>query len=430
VEVGRYTAAFVKGAQSKGVIATAKHFPGHGNTATDSHRGLPGLDFSLAQLNSVELVPFRASVDAGVGSVMVGHIGVPKIDSTPITPLPRTNEVARPTYADKEVIVENATLPATLSPALTGLLRRDLNFEGMIVTDAMDMSGLTIYFKQDEAAVRAVLAGADMLLKPEGADATLPIRGLREAVRSGRLTEKRIEESARRILAAKYDLGLVKQRIAPIDEIDRVVSSREALQLVREIAEHAVTLVRNDAHLLPLNNLRPDARIFNLAITNGDDRNYIANPFVAAMARGGRRLETVVLDERSSDADIQKAIERAQGADLVIASLYGRVRTGQSSSIGLPETGVRALNQLISRDAPVIGISFGNPYLLQGFPQMKTYVVAYGDMPALQQATARALMGEIDITGKLPITLPSLYTRGTGIQLKAVEKRTAELINK
>jgi beta-N-acetylhexosaminidase len=430
VEVGRYTAAFVKGAQAKGVIATAKHFPGHGNTATDSHRGLPGLDFSLAQLNSVELVPFRASVDAGVGSVMVGHIGVPKIDSTPITPLPRTTEVARPTYADKEIVVENATLPATLSPALTGLLRRDLNFEGMIVTDAMDMSGLTIYFKQDEAAVRAVLAGADMLLKPEGADASIPIRGLREAVRSGRLTEKRIEESARRILAAKYDLGLVKQRIAPIDEIDRVVSSREALQLVREIAEHAVTLVRNDARLLPLNNLRPDARIFNLVITNGDDRNYIANPFVAAMARGGRRLETVVLDERSSEADIQKAIERAEGADLVIASLYGRVRTGQSSSIGLPETGVRALNQLISWDAPVIGISFGNPYLLQGFPQMKTYMVAYGDMPALQQATARALLGEIDITGKLPITLPSLYTRGTGIQLKAVEKRTAELINK
>jgi beta-N-acetylhexosaminidase len=429
VEVGRYSAAFVQGAQSKGVIATAKHFPGHGNTATDSHRGLPGLEFSLADLKSVELVPFRASIDAGIGSVMVGHIGVPKIDPTAITPLPRTTSTGKPTYADKEIVVENATLPATLSPQLTGLLRRELNFEGMIVTDAMDMSGLTIYFKQDEAAVRAILAGADMLLKPEGADASAPLRGLREAVRSGRITEKRIEESARRILAAKYDLGLVKQRIAPIDEIDRVVSSREALQLAREIAEHAVTLVRNDANLLPLNNLRPDARILNLAITNGDDRLVIANPFVNAMMRGGRRVETVVLDERSSDAEIQKAIERAGGADLIIASLYGRVRTGQSSSIGLPETGVRALNQLLDRNAPVVGISFGNPYLLQGFPRMKTYLVAYGDMPALQQATARALLGEIDITGKLPITLPSLYARGTGIQLRAVEKRTAAELN-
>lgn len=430
VEVGRFVAAFVKGAQDKGVIATAKHFPGHGNTAIDSHRGLPSLDFSLAELKSLELVPFRASIDAGIGSVMVAHIGVPKIDSTQITPLPKKDNSSKPSYADKEVIVENATLPATLSPALTGLLRSELGFDGLIVTDAMDMSGLTIYFKQDEAAVRAVLAGADMLLKPEGADATLPIRGLREAVRNGRITEKRIDESARRILAAKYDLGLVKQRLTPIDEIDRAVNTREASQLAREIAEHAITLVRNDARLLPLNTLRPDARIFNLVITNGDDRNVVANSFLAAMARGGRRFETVMLDERSSEAEIQKALERAQGADLVIASLYGRVRTGQSSSIGLPEPGVRALNALLGRDAPVVGISFGNPYLLQNFPTMKTYVVAYGDMPALQQATARALLGESDITGRLPITLPSLYARGTGIQMKAVEKRTAELNNK
>jgi beta-N-acetylhexosaminidase len=430
VEVGRFAAAFVKGAQDKGVIATAKHFPGHGNTAIDSHRGLPSLDFSLAELKSLELVPFRASVDAGVGSVMVAHIGVPKIDPTQITPLPKKGDSTKPSYADKEVIVENATIPATLSPALTGLLRSDLGFDGLIVTDAMDMSGLTIYFKQDEAAVRAVLAGADILLKPEGADATLPIRGLREAVRSGRITEKRIDESARRILAAKYDLGLVKQRLTPIDEIDRAVNTREASQLAREIAEHAITLVRNDAKLLPLSNLRPDARIFNLVITNGDDRLFVANPFISAMARGGRRFETVVLDERSSEAEVQKALERAQGADLVIASLYGRVRTGQSSSIGLPEPGTRALNALLSRDAPVVGISFGNPYLLQNFPTMKTYVVAYGDMPALQQATARALLGESDITGRLPITLPSLYARGTGIQMKAVEKRTAELKNK
>ncbi len=430
VEVGRYVAAFVKGAQDKGVIATAKHFPGHGNTAIDSHRGLPALDFSLAELKSTELVPFRASVDAGIGSVMVAHIGVPKIDPTQITPLPKKDNSSKPSYADKEVIVENATTPATLSPALTGLLRSELGFDGLIVTDAMDMSGLTIYFKQDEAAVRAVLAGADMLLKPEGADATLPIRGLREAVRNGRITEKRIDESARRILAAKYDLGLVKQRLVSIDEIDRAVNTREALQLAREIAEHAITLVRNDARLVPLNNLRPDARIFNLVITNGDDRNVVANSFVAAMGRGGRRFETVVLDERSSETDVLKALERAQGADLVIASLYGRVRTGQSSSIGLPDPGVRALNALLGRDAPVVGISFGNPYLLQNFPTMKTYVVAYGDMPALQQATARALLGESDITGRLPITLPSLYARGTGIQMKAVEKRTAELINK
>jgi beta-N-acetylhexosaminidase len=428
VEVGRYSAAFIKGAQSSGVIATAKHFPGHGNTATDSHRGLPSLSFSLADLNKIELVPFRAAIDAGVGSVMVGHIAVPKIDPTPLIPLPRKAD-GKPIYADKEIITEKPTTPATLSPALTGLLRRDLGFDGIIVTDALDMSGLTIYFNQDEAAVRAVLAGADMLLKPSDADAAPAIRGLREAVRSGRVTEQRIEESARRILAAKYDLGLVKQRIAPIDEIDRIVAAPDALKLTHEIAEHAITLVRNDAKLLPLN-LRPDARIFNLAITNDEDRLWVANPFVNAMAHSGTRVETVVLDERSSETEVQKAIERATGADLVIVSLYGRVRTGQSGSIGLPEIGARALNALLSRNAPVVGISFGNPYLLQSFPTMKTYMVAYGDMPALQQAAARAMLGERDITGRLPITLPSLYARGTGIQMKAVEKRTAVLNNK
>jgi beta-N-acetylhexosaminidase len=249
-------------------------------------------------------------------------------------------------------------------------------------------------------------------------------------VRTGRITEKRIEESVRRILAAKYDLGLVKERITPIDEIDMSVATHDALKLTREIAERAITLVRNDARLLPLNNLKTDARIFNLAITNGEDRLWVANAFTNALARSGKKVDTVVLDERSSELEVQKALEKAQGADLVVASLYGRVRTGQSASIGLPEAGVRALNSLLARDERVIGISFGNPYLLQYFPTLKTYMIAYGDMPALQQAAARALLGEADITGRLPITLPSLYARGTGLQLKAIEKRNAQLTNK
>lgn len=279
------------------------------------------------------------------------------------------------------------------------------------------MSGLTIYFNQDEAAVRALEAGADMLLKPADPDAAF--RGVSAAVRSGRLTERRIEESARRLMAAKYDLGLVKQRLTPLDEIDRIVSSREVGTLAREIAERAVTLVRNDENLVPLSNMKADARIFNLAITNGDDRLWIANTFSGAMARSGRRLETMVLDERSSEIDVQKAIERATGADVVIASLYGRVRTGQVRSVGLPEPGSRALSALISSKRPIVGLSFGNPYLLQSFPELRTYMVAYGDMPSLQQAMARALLGQIDVTGRLPISLPGLYPRGTGIQLKA-----------
>jgi beta-N-acetylhexosaminidase len=285
------------------------------------------------------------------------------------------------------------------------------------------MSGLTIYFTQDEAAVRALEAGADMLLKP--ADPDLAFRGVRDAVRSGRLTEKRIDDSARRILAAKYDLGLVKQRITPLDDIDRVVSSREVGSLASEIAEHAITLVRNEEGLVPLTMLKPDSRIFNLAITNGDDRLWIANSFVETLARSGRKVETIVLDDRSSDSEVQKALEKAKGANLVIASLYGRVRSGQAKSVGLPDPGAHALSAVIAGKVPIIGISFGNPYLLQSFPKLRTYMVAYGDMPSLQQAAARAVLGEIDITGKLPISLPGLYARGTGIQLKATGQKSA-----
>ena len=417
-EVARFSAAFTAGAQSAGVIATAKHFPGHGDTAVDSHRGLPEINVGRERLNAIELVPFRATIAAGVGAVMVAHIGLPQIDPTSVKPLPREKRIG-PIDTDEsgEIIAESAAIPATVSPVIGKILRDDLKFDGMIVTDALSMSGLTIYFNQDEAAVRALEMGADMLLKPADPDAAF--RGVREAVRSGRLTEKRIEESARRLMAAKYDLGLVKQRLTPLDEIDRIVASREVGALAREIAEHAITLVRNDDRLVPLSKLKADARIFNLAITNGDDRAWIANQFTGAITRSGRTIETIVLDERSSEIDVQKAIEKATGADIVIASLYGRVRSGQARSVGLPESGVKALSSLIASKRPIIGLSFGNPYLLQSFPDLRTYLVAYGDMPSLQQAMARAVLGQIDITGRLPISLPGLYPRGTGIQLKA-----------
>jgi beta-N-acetylhexosaminidase len=418
--VGRFVAAFIEGAQSNGVIATAKHFPGHGDTATDSHRGLPEIDVSRERLNAIELVPFRSAIKAGVGSVMTGHIGMPQVDPTAVIPLPRDVKL-KPIDTDEggEVVVEKGTMPTTLSPVMNGILRRDLGFEGLIVTDAMSMSGLTLYFTQEEASVRALQAGADLLLKPADPDAAF--RGVREAVMKGRLKEQRIDESARRVLAAKYDLGLVRQRITPLEAIDLTVAGRESVDLAREIAEHAITLVRNEDNLVPLRGLKPESRVFNLAITNGDDRLWIANAFVDTIARSGHKIETQVLDDRSSDAEVQKALEAAKRADIVIASLYGRVRTGQAQSVGLPDPGARALSTLITSRVPVIGISFGNPYLLQSFPGLRTYIVAYGDMPSLQQAAARALLGQIDVTGTLPISLPGLDPRGTGIQLKRVQ---------
>src|SRR5258706_7891466 len=298
IEVSRYVSAFVEGAQRAGVIATAKHFPGHGDTATDSHRGLPEIDVTRERLNSIELVPFRAAVDAGVGAVMTGHIGLPLIDSTAIQPLPRDVKIKAIDTSDDGEIIAAGTMPTTLSPVMNGILRNDLHFDGLIVTDAMSMSGLTIYFTQEEASVRAIEAGADLLLKPAEPDASL--RGVRDAVKKGRLTEQRIEQSARKVLAAKYDLGLAQQRVTSLDAIDREVAGKRANELADDIAKDAITLVRNDAKLLPLN-INSASRIFNLAITNGDDRAFIAQPFIAALARGGLKVETTVLDDRSSD---------------------------------------------------------------------------------------------------------------------------------
>jgi beta-N-acetylhexosaminidase len=351
---------------------------------------------------------------------MTAHIGLPQVDPTQITPLPR-EAIVRPSYAEREVFVENAVLPGTLWPVVTTkLLRGDLGFDGIVVTDALDMSGLTIYFKQDEAGVRAVLAGADMLLKPADPDAVL--RGLVAAVKSGRLTEKRVEESARRILAAKYDLGLANNRVAPLELIDTVVAGPDALRFADEVAARAVTLVRDDAKLVARADgfgLRPGARVFNLAVTNGEDRAWIANPFVSQLARLGVRAETAVLDARSTEAEVADALAGAQKADVVIASMYGRVRSGAVNSVGLPDQGARVLNALLEKRAPVVGVSFGNPYLLQSFKDLGAYVVAYGDMPSLQRAAARALAGRADFSGRLPISLPGLYPRGTGLQLKA-----------
>jgi beta-N-acetylhexosaminidase len=413
-EVARFAAAFTKGAQDAGVIATAKHFPGHGDTAVDSHRGLPEINVDRARLNAVEFVPFKATVEAGVGAVMVGHIALPQIDATAVKPLPE-NLKSKPIDTDQngEIIEEKAAMPATMSPVIGNILRNDLKFQGMIVTDALSMSGLTIYFTQEEAAVRALEADADMLLKPADVDASF--RGVLQAVKSGRITEQRIEESARRILAAKYDLGLVDDRITKIDQIDRIVGSSDVMELATEIAEHAITLVRDEDKLVPL---KPGTRVFNLAVTNGDDRNWIAAPFVSALNRSGMKVETVVLDDRSTPEEVQKAINRAKAAEVVIASLYGRVRSGQASSVGIPQAGAQALSALIAEKKPIVGISFGNPYLLESFKGLRTYVVTYGDMLALQQAAARALLGEIDVVGKLPISLPNLYPRGTGIQLQ------------
>ncbi len=409
-DVSRFSVAFAQGLQSGNVLATAKHFPGHGDTAVDSHRGLPVINFSKNRLEQIELAPFKSVIDAGVGSVMVAHISLPQIDNTKIEPLKKSIKAS---YTESEVITEGTTMPATLSPnVVTQMLIKDMNFDGLVVTDAMDMSGLTLYFNQDEAAVRAILAGADVLLKPASAD--LSIKGLKEAVVSGRISEERLNHSVRKVLAWKHQLGLDKQKITPLDAIDKIVSNDETRLLSNEIAENAITLVKNESDVLPL---KKEKKYFLLGITNGDDRNFIANTFQRTLRQAGINLEAVILDERSTEEERENALKKARESDVVLAGLFGRVRSGAKNSVGIPDAGAKVLRELLQSDKKIINVSFGNPYLLNNFPEMKTYVVAYGDMPSLQRATARALVGEINFNGKLPISLGGGYSRGTGLQV-------------
>ncbi|MFZ2491051.1 MAG: glycoside hydrolase family 3 protein, partial [Thermoanaerobaculia bacterium] len=247
-EVGRYVAAFVRGAQRGGVLATVKHFPGHGDTKTDSHRSLPVLEMSRERLEAVELVPFRAAIEAGVGSVMSGHVAIPALDDTP-APLRDRAEAARDNPdALEENETEGGTVPASVSPKmLAGLLRRDLGFTGLIVTDSFSMGGVVSRFAPGEAAIRGIEAGNDQILKPANID--LAIAAVKEAVRTGRITEARIDESVRRILAAKerFALGGASQ-----EAIFRTVDVEEHRRVASEIATRAITLVREEAGVLPL----------------------------------------------------------------------------------------------------------------------------------------------------------------------------------
>ncbi len=410
-DVSRFGVAFAQGIQSQNVIATAKHFPGHGDTAVDSHRGLPIIDHSRESLEKTELVPFRAAVAGGIASVMIAHIALPQIDSEEISPL--ANYRGGDAEAGAEIVKEKATIPATLSYKVqTDILRKDMGFKGLIVSDAMSMSGLTLYFTQEEAGVRAFLAGTDILEKPADVDAML--RGLATAVRSGRIPMDRLDESVRRQLAWKYEVGLFKEKITSIDQIDTIVSGPETTKLTDEIATRALTLVKNGSGTIPLDKTK---RIAVLGISNGFDGPLTMASLNGSLRAAGVGFTPAYIQENSTPEQIEAARQAVSGADVVVVGLYGRVRSGARNSVGIPDGGGAILRGLIAARKTVIGVSFGNPYVLGSFPEMDTYLVAYGDMPSLQRAAGRGLTGQQDITGRLPITLPGLFPRGTGVQI-------------
>jgi beta-N-acetylhexosaminidase len=388
--VSRLGAAFIRGAKKGGVLTAAKHFPGHGDTSVDSHIGLPVVESDLERLQSIEFAPFRSAIEAGVDSIMTAHVAVP-------------------------LITGERETPATLSPnILTDLLRNTLKFPGLVVTDALEMGGITDRFWCGIASIRAIQAGADILLLPT--DAAVAINEIERAVQRGDISRRRIEQSARKILDAKSRLGLPQKRVVPINRIGDVVASPQNTNLAREIADHSITVIKDDRHLLPINVLN-DTRVFSLVLAP-DLESSPGALFQTEMRKRFPAIVTTWANARISDeliATIDKAVAQS---DLIVCSTWVRLTSGQDS---IPASQRAIIKKLIASGKPMIWVAFGNPYVLRLAPEIGASLCTFSYSEASQLAAARALSGEIEITGRMPVTIPECSKIGDGLRIPKLE---------
>jgi len=392
--VARFGVAFVHGMQANGMLATGKHFPGHGDTGVNSHLALPVVNASRARLDSVELVPFKAAIDAGLATMMTFHGSMPALDSSGV--------------------------PGTLShKVLTGLLRDELGFKGLIFTDAMDMQGVVDMFGSKEADIRAVEAGADILLMPRDVDGA--IDAVIEGMKSGRYDEARLDASARRILIAKHELGLERRRLVDLDSARAIVGDSAHEAVARLAAEKSITLVKDSLGLLPLGRLSPSSRILSVSYSRRSDLGAGVT-FDAELRGKFRSVQSVFVDENDPAPNFDLILEAARSADAVIIGSYV-THSSSATSVSVPQNFVDFLAQLRARGAKPVVVAFGNPYLLQQIPDVGTYVIAWGGFPVSQRAAARALLGNAPVTGKLPIAIPPLVPIGAGKTLADASAR-------
>jgi beta-N-acetylhexosaminidase len=415
-DVARFVTAFVRGVQKTGVLATVKHFPGHGDTQSDSHRALPVLRVSRDRLFERELVPFRAAIEAGVASVMTAHISVPALDATPI-PIRPEGPAENPYTSDLAEVTRNGSLPASLSPAITGgLLRGELGFRGLVVTDAVDMGGIVDHFGVREAAVRAVLAGADEVVKSPDVDGA--IEAVRDALRTGRIPRERIDAALRRIREAKAKAGVPK---LDVERIFRVVDSPAHRALAQEIVRRSLTLVREEPGALPL---ARGARVYELTVTENPARLAGMEFWREIRARAGSPIPApgAFLDVRSTDADVDRAVGESAGCDVVVVALFVHFQTGRGT-LAVPPPARAAIERIVAEGKRVVVVAFGSPYSLREIPAVRTYLAAYGSQEDAQVAAAQALYGETEISGRLPVTIPRIAARGSGIRKERAADR-------
>ena len=384
-QVARLVAAEVRGLQDNGMLATAKHFPGHGDTGTDSHLSLPVITSNWARLDSVELVPFRAAIAAGVQVVMSAHIALPGIDPGQLR-------------------------PGTVAPdILTGLLRDSLGFHGLVVTDALNMSGIADTYGA-EAGVRAFLAGADLLLQP--GDPAAAIDAMAAAVDRGEITPERLDRSVRRLLALKRSLGLFERRTVPLDSIPSVVGSAALVRAAVEITARSLVMVKDSAGTIhSLRRARPALTIVTYA---EDDNRVVGIPMGFELRAQGFGVTLVRLWPASGPASYDSAAAAIARSPVTVFVTADRP-TAFRGSLGLPAAFAN-LVAATARARPAILVSLGNPYQLAQVPEVGSYLIGWRSNAIVEQAVARALAGIAPITGRLPISLPPRYTRGWGIQ--------------
>ena len=409
-QVGDLVSAYIKGAHAGGMLTTVKHFPGHGDTATDSHLGVASVNVDRTHLDSIELPPFRQAIAAGVDSVMVAHVTVPALDSDP-------NHVA------------------TISPAIvSGLLEKQLGFKGIIVTDALDMAGLTHLFSNNigRAAVESFKAGNDLLLIP--ADFPASYNAMIQAVQSGEISRERLDHSVLKILKTKASLGLQDARMVDVNALANLVGKPGNLAFGQQVADAAVTLVRDNGKVLPLKSSLRNQGTAKGALpytTQEETHNQVVAVLFSDDVRtdSGRAFgrefraripdaRVIYVDPRIAAGMSHEVLMAVDEARTVVAAVYVVPTAGKvGNSVAMADATGTLLQQVLDRaSAKTAVVAMGNPYLAADFPKIENYMCTFSNASVSELGAIKALFGEIAIRGHLPVSIPNVAQRGAGLE--------------
>lgn len=372
--------SYMQGMQENGVLACAKHFPGHGDTDTDSHHDLPVINHNRARLDSVELMPFRSLIKQGIASVMVAHLNIPAFDDRP-------------------------NRPTTLSHnAITNVLRKELNFDGVVFTDAMEMKGVTKHFAPGDADKEAFLAGNDVILLPENLKAGF--NSIKSGILDGSIPRTRLEESVKRILKAKHQLNITKWQAIPMNDISSDINSNESLALKEKLLENAITLVSDEDNIIPIKKLN-DMKFATISIGSKFKTPFQTQLDYYVTSKHSYMSKTPTAEQ------LERANKHSADADYVIASIHDMSKYA-TKNFGIEGANLEYLKKL-DKDKKLIVVLFGSPYALRYFQDFSNVVVAYEDDKMAQQIAAQSLMGAFAIKGKLPVTASPKHKFGDGI---------------